>query len=98
MSADEALAWAHAHLPKDPNDVVGAMKQAGWEWAGGRVGLYVRLRLPGEEKRSAIVPLDPSMGDYPDLMAGLLADLVLRAEAGHRAQQVLGTLASERAG
>jgi hypothetical protein len=75
--------------------VVAAMERAGWTQVGGRDGQYTRLRLLGEERTSTLVPLDPSAGDYPDLMGAVVAELVAQTVAGFRAMTVLDALTPE---
>lgn len=91
MTVDEALAWAHANLSADPALVVSAMKSVGWVQVGYGAG-HVRLAWPGDDRRSISVPFDPAAPEYPHLMAAVLAELVLAADAGRQAQQVLDAL------
>ncbi len=78
-----------------PDDLVAALLAAGWTTAGGQAGKYTRLNwpiTPDGRPRSAIVPLDPSFGDYGDLLNGTLAELTLLAQLGALAGQVLATV------
>lgn len=82
----------------DPQRLVDALLRAGWVRAGQRTGVYVRLRLSNERSTSLVVPLDPAMGDYPDLMGAVLGELEVRASAGQRAQQVLDEISAASPG
>ncbi|WP_344172746.1 hypothetical protein [Pilimelia columellifera] len=66
--------------------------RAGWRKVGGRSGAYVRLAEPDSERHHVLVPVDPTAGDYQDLIDATVGDLRHRAETGRRAQLVLDTI------
>lgn len=79
----------------EPDQLIDALRAAGWTDAGGRSGLYVRLAWPSTvdgRPRSTSVPLDKTAGDYPDLLNGSIAELAHFAKLGALAQQVLAGL------
>lgn len=81
----------------DPVQLVAALTAAGWHPAGGRAGVYARLRWPGETHprgRSTVVPLEPAYGDFADLMRCTLLELIDVADLGRRADKVLDALAA----
>lgn len=94
MSAlEERRQWADQVAAEvDPDRLVARLREAGWEVAGGRSGVYARLYWPGDAE-TLVVPLDRAMGDYVDLMAAVLVELDWTAERGVAAQQVLEQLA-----
>lgn len=65
----------------DPQRLLAVLSNDGWTTAGGRSGLYVRLRPPSidrdlvSERWSLLVPLDMSAPDYPDLMRAAILEL-----------------------
>lgn len=69
-----------------------ALERAGWVRCGGKEGLYVRLRRPPRAWKggvSMLVPLDPSMEDFDDLLVAVHAELELISARGRLASQVL---------
>jgi hypothetical protein len=61
----------------DPERLIDALQEAGFGWAGQRVGVYVRLSWPEHTGRdgSLIIPLDPAMADYDQLLTAAVADV-----------------------
>lgn len=61
----------------DPERLIDALQEAGFGWAGQRVGVYVRLSWPQHTGRdgSLIIPLDPAMPAYDDLLAATVTDV-----------------------
>lgn len=78
----------------DPAVIVDALIAAGWQVVGERAGLYKRLALVhgAETRLTFFVPLDPTYGDYDDLMRAVIQTLERMLDDGRSAQQVLGRI------
>jgi hypothetical protein len=80
--------------PPTPENMMNALRVAGFTSAGGREGVYARMNWPEHaDGGRTIVPLDPTAADYQDLVGDLLAHLEHAAAVGRVAQQVLDALA-----
>lgn len=68
---------------------------------GRRIDVYERLAWPApgdghpRDRRSLLVPLDPSDGGFSDLMGAVLAELGEAVALGRAAQQVLSAYLDE---
>jgi hypothetical protein len=71
--------------------VVGALIGAGWQVIGERAGVYKRLAVVDGYLRRIplLVPVDPAMADYADLMDVVLGTLERLFTDGESARQVL---------
>jgi hypothetical protein len=71
--------------------VVGALIGAGWQVVGERAGVYKRLAVVDGYLRRIplLVPVDPAMADYADLMDVVLGTLETLFADGESARQVL---------
>lgn len=74
--------------------LVDALTAAGWKVVGGRANVYTRLAVvDGDKERLALlVPMDPSMADYDDLMGAALQTLEMLFFDGRSAQQALNRI------
>ncbi len=82
----------------DPQALITALLSAGWELVGERAGLYKRLAVVvpgGAQQHALMIPLDPSYGDYQDLMDGVLSYLNRLHADGVRAGKVLAAIKPE---
>ncbi len=74
------------------NALLAALLEAGWQVVGGQQGLYKRLAVVavnGAKTHTMTIPLDPSYGDYQDLMDGIMTYLNRLYADGERAGKVL---------
>jgi hypothetical protein len=79
--------------PVDPHRLIAALEAAGFERVGGRTGMYSRHRWPRSyPPRSLMVPLDPTMADYQDMLGAVLAELEYAVQLGGQASAVLDAL------
>ncbi len=79
----------------DPEQLIAALLAAGFCDAGGRAGLYRRMRWPKTRDgrdASLIVPLDLSYADARDMLEGAVGELRLVAEIGRIADAALAEL------
>lgn len=82
----------------DPQTLVDSLTRSGWRLTGRGLG-YVRLGWPGEHPlrgRSLAVPTDPAAPEHPELMRGVLLELMDAAETGREADAVLTAVATRR--
>lgn len=78
----------------DPHRLVQLLELAGFTKVGERAGVYARMAWPdaGSRDNTMIVPFDPAMSDYLELLAGVLLTLDDAAYRGRRARDVLDAL------
>lgn len=89
MTADGTVP---AGQPVNPYDLVAALGRAGWTRAGGQEGGYVRMQWPDQVRNrdaSLLIPLDPDISDYDDLMTAAMAELTFAATRGRLAARVV---------
>lgn len=87
----------------NPRRLVAALRAAGWTTVGRRTDVYERLAWPApggtpghpRDRRSLLVPLDPSDGGFSEMMAAVLTELGEAVALGRAAQQVLSAYLDE---
>ena len=72
----DALSLVNVGLERiDPERLALILEDSGWNVAGRRSGMYVRLRPPGQERYSVLIPLDREAPDYSGSMRAALTDI-----------------------
>lgn len=73
----------------DPARLVDALRDAGWQVAGAKYGVYVRLAWPGAPNRSLLIPLDQTAPEFDELMRAAVSQLDQAVLTGRAAAQAL---------
>jgi hypothetical protein len=73
----------------DPARIIDSLSSAGWEIAGHKQGVYVRLAWPDTPNRSLLVPLDKTAPEFEELLRAALCQLEAAMFTGQAATQAL---------
>ncbi|GIM89697.1 hypothetical protein [Paractinoplanes toevensis] len=73
----------------DPARIVETLTSAGWQVTDSKPNLYVHLAWPYQRHRLLIIPLDPGIADYDDLLAAAIRALKGAVAVGNGAKQAL---------
>ncbi len=83
-------------MTANPTRLVEALTDCGWQVAGQRSGVYVRLDWPHTVNRSLIVPLDQTAPEYPELLNAAVRQLEDAVRVGSDAGRALVAYRNER--
>ena len=73
----------------DPARIIDALRTEGWEIAGHKYGVYVRLAWPDDKDRSLLVPLDKTAPEFEELLRAALGQLETATLTGQAATRAL---------
>lgn len=73
----------------DPGRMVTTLMDAGWQVAGHKTGVYVRLAWPNDKSRSLLVPLDPTAPEFEELLRAAVNQLEDAVRTGRSAAEAL---------
>lgn len=73
----------------NPARLVEALRDAGWQVAGAKQGVYVRLAWPGAPNRSLLIPIDQTAPEFEELLRAAVSQLEQAAATGRDAAQAL---------
>lgn len=76
-------------ITTNPGHIIEALMDCGWQVAGQKSGVYVRLARPYQHNRSLVVPLDQTAPEYQELLNAAVAQLEDAVRVGSDAGRAL---------